>query len=419
MSTNKITIEGNSIDVVTADFNRDSVEQSVVEPHHLKTEVPILPIVEKNSTVSGADENISSSKFEQSKQMDQIAGKSSQNILLYKDEPTDIEMDLAEDFTKNTAETSINKKIKQETSYQEQIAVEQAVESQAVLQIANSSLSLLSQYISSDSESNITDSEEELPKTTTQPIKRELESEDSDDSVEVVENTLNYRNHPDAILVSDVETVPSEKDNQSDDDLFSSEEDSPPPNPVKGKGETLIHELPPIEELQISVPESQCKSIGYVQSIVAQIVIVQSLAGVELLNIDTVLFLEKGKRSLGKIFDVIGQVASPMYCVLFNSRQEVTDKGITVGAPVFCAPQTEHTQFIILSELMKHKGSDASWLDDAEAPDYALDYSDDEQERRARTRRKSHTSSTGRQTPDGERQQHRPYYRRGRGRGLG
>lgn len=182
---------------------------------------------------------------------------------------------------------------------------------------------------------------------------------------------------------------------------------------MKGKGETLIHELPPIEELQISVPESQCKSIGYVQSIVAQIVIVQSFAGVELLNIDTILFLEKGKRSLGKIFDVIGQVAAPMYCVLFNSRQEVTEKGIAVGAPVFCAPQTEHTQFIILSELMKHKGSDASWLDDTEAPEYALDYSDDEQERRARGRRNSHSSSAGRQTPDGERQ-NRPYHRRGR-----
>lgn len=191
---------------------------------------------------------------------------------------------------------------------------------------------------------------------------------------------------------------------------------------MKAKGELLIHELPPIEELHITVPENACKPVGQVQSIVAQIVIVQSYPGIELFNLDTVLFLEKGKRPLGKIFDVIGQVAAPMYCVLFNSRQEVVNKGVTVGTLVYCAPQTEHTSFIILSDLMRQRGSDASWLDDHEAPDYALDYSDDEEERRARGRNRT---SSGRQTPDGGggggasySQPFTPRYR-GRGRGRG
>lgn len=195
----------------------------------------------------------------------------------------------------------------------------------------------------------------------------------------------------------------------SSEDEISADEDAPHvAPPIKSRGEVLVNELPPIEDLQISVSEAECKPIGYVESIVAQIVIVQSYAGVELLDLETVLFLEKGKRALGKIFDVIGRVAAPMYCVLFNNRQDVVLKGISVGMPVYCAPQTEHTSFIILSDLMRYKGSDASWLDDNEAPDHVLDYSDDEQERRARRRRGS-VSSSGRNSPDGGHTSYQPY----------
>lgn len=212
---------------------------------------------------------------------------------------------------------------------------------------------------------------------------------------------------------------------RSEDDISADEDTPQAAAPIKSKGEVLLHEMPPIEDLQISVSEAECKPIGHVESIVAQIVLVQSYAGVELLNLETVLFLEKGKRALGKIFDVIGQVTAPMYCVLFNNRQDVSRRGITVGMPVYCAPQTEHTSFIILSDLMRYKGSDASWLDDNEAPDHALDYSDDEQERRARRRRGS-CSSSGRNSPDGGHPSYQPYqvhhplhHRRRQGRGGG
>lgn len=332
-----------------------------------------------------------------------------------KQESPEMDMDMAEDFTRGAADFPTVPQIKQEqtTSIQEEVAKEQAAENRAVLQIANSSLSLLSQYVSSDSEANITDSEEELPRKVPNPARQKSSSESSDDSVEVIPNTSDYRGQEKVVVVSDTETAP----NGSDNELDSGDEDTPSTAPIRVRGEVLPHELPPIEELQISVPEEECKPVGHVQSIVAQIVIVQSYAGVELLNLDTVLFLDKGKRPLGKIFDVIGQVVAPMYCVLFNSRQDVISKGITVGTPVYCAPQTEHTQFIILSDLMKHKGSDASWKDDIETPEYAQDYSDDEQERRARRRRGSTCSSSGRQTPEGDGPR-RPFpYRRGRGRG--
>lgn len=388
------------------------IEKPIVEPETvmdssvLENEMAATPCDQVDQSIGSEEATMDIAAAYQNSLTDQV---------VIKQEAPDVDMDMAEDFTQRAAVFPTVPQIKQEqtTSIQEEVAKEQAAENRAVLQIANSSLSLLSQYISSDSEANITDSEEELPRKVPNPVRQKTSSESSDDSVEVIPNTSNYRNQEKVVVVSDTETAP----NGSDNELDSGDEDTPRTAPIRVRGEVLPHELPPIEELQISVPEAECKPVGHVQSIVAQIVIVQSYAGVELLNLDTVLFLDKGKRPLGKIFDVIGQVVAPMYCVLFNSRQDVISKGITVGTPVYCAPQTEHTQFIILSDLMKHKGSDASWLDDIEAPEFAQDYSDDEQERRARRRRGSTCSSSGRQTPEGDGPR-RPFpYRRGRGRG--
>jgi len=103
-----------------------------------------------------------------------------------------------------------------------------------------------------------------------------------------------------------------------------------------------------------------------------------------LFDLDTVLFLEKGRKVLGEVFDVLGQVADPLYCVRFNSNQQILDRGIKIGDVVYCAPKTEHTQFVILSKLMQVRGSDASWEHDVEPPSRYVDYSDDDEEREAR-----------------------------------
>ena len=51
---------------------------------------------------------------------------------------------------------------------------------------------------------------------------------------------------------------------------------------------------------------------------------------------------------------------------------------------VYFAPRTRHTAFVFVDALFKQKGSDASWENDQEPPEGYLDYSDDEQERRAK-----------------------------------
>lgn len=169
--------------------------------------------------------------------------------------------------------------------------------------------------------------------------------------------------------------------------------------PPKVRGEMLLDELPPIEQLEITVPEDECIELGKVQSIVDQLVLVSVLPNSMLFDLDTVLFLEKGRKVLGQVFDVLGQVADPLYCVRFNSNEQIKERGINIGDIVYCAPQTEHTQFVILSKLMQVRGSDASWEHDVEPPARFVDYSDDEAEREARweqrkKRQRERTNST-------------------------
>lgn len=178
-----------------------------------------------------------------------------------------------------------------------------------------------------------------------------------------------------------------------DEELLLGEDDErrPPPR-LKVPGELGIDDLPPIENLHITVPEDKCEYLGKITSIVEQLVLVESIPNKVPFDLDTVLFLDKGRTPLGKIFDVMGPVHCPIYCIRFNSHQDILDRNIVTGLDVYCAPSASCSQLVILSTLTKMKGSDASWLDDIEPPERYLEYSDDEQERAARKARKNKNS---------------------------
>lgn len=129
------------------------------------------------------------------------------------------------------------------------------------------------------------------------------------------------------------------------------------------------------------------------------LVLVEALRNSIPLDIDSVLFLDNGKRALGQIFDVIGPVIAPIYCIRFNNHDDIAAKGITIGAKVFCAPRTEYSSFVILSNIST-KGSDASWKNDIEPPENLIEHSDDEQERAIKRKAKA------------SRNQHQPNERR-------
>lgn len=86
---------------------------------------------------------------------------------------------------------------------------------------------------------------------------------------------------------------------------------------------------------------------------VDQLVIVKPKPGKPTLNIDTVLFIEKGKRVLGQIFEVFGQVTDPHYAVRFNNAQHIVDNNIKTGMVVYYCPNTPHTSLVFVTDLTK------------------------------------------------------------------
>jgi len=93
-------------------------------------------------------------------------------------------------------------------------------------------------------------------------------------------------------------------------------------------------------------------------------------------------------KAIGRVFDVIGPVTRPYYCVRFNSEEHIQSKNLRKGQQIFFAPKTEHTTFVFLEQLMKMKISDASWCNDEELPPDFQEFSDDEQESKARQKKK-------------------------------
>jgi len=157
---------------------------------------------------------------------------------------------------------------------------------------------------------------------------------------------------------------------------------------VKTKGELNMSDLPPIEDLKISVEESECEPVGCVKNIVDTLVVVEAFLNKPALDIDSVLFIDRGQRTLGRVFDVFGPVTKPYYAVRFNDSDHIKSYNIQIKEPVYCAPKTEYASFVMVSQLLNMKGSDASWKDNNEPPADCVDYSDDEAEKLAKKSRK-------------------------------
>lgn len=247
--------------------------------------------------------------------------------------------------------------------------------------IQNNSLSLLAQYSSDSSssskETSGSDSDSSTSKSSTaNAFSSDNESSSTSSTAKSKQSLTEIKKKIEEL--DEAESVLDEED--GDGKIVRT--------PIKAAGELGIEDLPPIEDLHISMPEKDCIFLGKITSIVDQLVLVESLPNIVPLDLDTVLFLEKGQRPLGKIFDVMGQVHCPIYCVRFNSKNDIDEKGILIGLDVYCAPAAPCTSVVILPNLLKQKGSDASWKNDIEPPDRYLDYSDDEDEKNARRVRK-------------------------------
>ncbi|KAM7302914.1 H/ACA ribonucleoprotein complex non-core subunit NAF1 [Ixodes scapularis] len=213
-----------------------------------------------------------------------------------------------------------------------------------------------------------------------------------------------YRNHSDSSSSSsssEDEAAGNADSSDDSDDAVSEPRPSAkrkgPPGRLQGRprtvglktpGELDIDELPPIEELHITVPQAELRQAGIVHSVVDRLLVIESCAGQPVLDLDSVLFVSGG-APLGQVFDVFGPVSRPFYVVRFNSAQELAGQGLAPGTAVFYAPlHADVTLYVLESEVRKLRGSDASWENNNEPPPECVDFSDDEQERQVRRNRK-------------------------------
>jgi len=163
--------------------------------------------------------------------------------------------------------------------------------------------------------------------------------------------------------------------------------------PPKTKNELGLSDSPAVEDMDLKVKQGECQAIGLVSSLVDQLLVIESLPDLPALDLESVLFAKEeveGEEvfAIGRVFDVIGPVTRPYYCVRFNSEEHIRSKNLKKGQQIFFAPKTEHTTFVFLEQLMKMKISDASWCNDEELPPDFQEYSDDEQESKARQKKK-------------------------------
>jgi len=162
------------------------------------------------------------------------------------------------------------------------------------------------------------------------------------------------------------------------------------------RNELVIDDLPPIENLTITLSdETPIERIGHIRHIIdGKLVIIEALLHSPPLNDDSVLF-NRDRRSIGLIFETFGPVEKPYYSIRYNDIHNIYQRQIELNQEVFYAPkETTYTKYVFVQELRALKGSDASWEDDNEPPKFAVEYSDDEQERTARAIQK------GKRTPE-------------------
>ncbi|PVD18766.1 hypothetical protein C0Q70_21318 [Pomacea canaliculata] len=170
---------------------------------------------------------------------------------------------------------------------------------------------------------------------------------------------------------------------------------------IRTTGELFPEELPPIEELTIDVDaNTQMEEVGIVSGVVGVQVVIHSRPGISSVQDDTVFFGEN-RTPIGQVFEVFGPVVRPYYSIRFNSPDDIKKKGIQMGMPVYFAPEMpEITHYIFVEQLKRLKGSDASWKDNNEPTADMIEYSDDEEERRAKAKRRGRCEAEAKEAQD-------------------
>ncbi|KAM3729218.1 H/ACA ribonucleoprotein complex non-core subunit [Dirofilaria immitis] len=159
---------------------------------------------------------------------------------------------------------------------------------------------------------------------------------------------------------------------------------------VKTNTKLIEHEydtMPAIEELRIHVEEDiLLEKFGKIVNIVDRLVVIEADSNIAL-DFDTIIF-DAERNAVGRIFDVFGPVARPMYAILFNDIKEANEW--EMGSAMYYAPlASQFTHTIFTEKLKQEKAADGCWDGEGECPDDMLAFSDDETEQRYKVKHRT------------------------------
>jgi rRNA processing protein Gar1 len=218
-----------------------------------------------------------------------------------------------------------------------------------------------SSYVGSEDELNLID---EFSEEASSIADEDITDKDGDSSVDVIEKDKEFHGS-------------SEEGEEEDTGAVSKE-------PPLSKNELKYQDLP-MEPLCIEIPPNvTIVEMGYVKSIVDELLIVQSTARHQVLDTDSILCFED-HAVLGQIFETFGPVKQPLYSVRLKSSNDADKEWVNLKRKVYFVP--EHSQFVHIQRI---RGCDASNRYDEEVPVERQEYSDDETE--ANSKRKKHRS---------------------------
>jgi H/ACA ribonucleoprotein complex non-core subunit NAF1 len=227
---------------------------------------------------------------------------------------------------------------------------------QTIVRFDDTSLSTGSSYIGSDDETKLM--EEEVVEVYSSDTTTELDASRCDD--EVKQQHLHE--------VSDEE------------DLGATSTDPP-----RSKHEMMYQELP-VEPLCLEIsPDATILEIGYIQSIVDDLVVIQSTILYHyVLDIDSILCFED-RTVLGRVFETFGPIRRPLYSVRLSALEHANQEWVLSKKKIYFVP--DHSQFVQIQQLKQLKGCDASNQYDEELPEEEQEFSDDEKETDAKRKK--------------------------------
>lgn len=174
----------------------------------------------------------------------------------------------------------------------------------------------------------------------------------------------------------------SSSDDSSDDEndkleMLSEEESRAAKGKVRTKNEQAeVVILQPT--IDVVTPEMKIVALGKVEHIVDNTLIIPGYTSGQQRVLDQGSALCLADRSvIGAVADVVGNVKTPVYFVMFKDLQAIADAKVEAGTEIFYVES--HATYAFTQNLYT-KGTDASNIYDEEVDDNELEFSDDEKE---------------------------------------